>query len=292
MSTLTTSTGVAGILPDEYGQLIIEPIQRTSLAFDPRVATVVGTGATDFRLPVIRQDVGASWLTEGGEIAPDDAGFDEIIVTPSKVGGLTIISRELSEDSTPAAQSIVGESIARSISTQIDAAFFGSLAAPAQAGLGSIPAYNATGPVDGYTSVTYPSGGIANLDAFAQAIANAEEVGATLTAFITTPALALTLAKLKSATSSNLPLLGIDATNGTARQVLGVPLLISSAVATDTAFGVDASRLITVLREDVRLERSTDAYFSSDRVGVRATIRVGFAFPSYRSIVKITKATV
>jgi HK97 family phage major capsid protein len=289
MTTHTTTNNVNGILPDDYGQLIIAPVQREALALDPRVSTVVSTNSTEFRLPVLRQDVGAAWLTEGGEIAPADAVFDELIVRPGKVGGLTIISRELSEDSSPAAQVIVGDSLARSIAGKIDAAFFGALASPAPAGLASLTKYNSTGPVDGYSQVLYTTA-ITNLDPFAEAIAAAEVMGSTVTSFVTTPEVALVLAKLKSATSSNQPLLGIDATNGTARQVLGVPLLVSSYVPANTVYALDASKQVSVLRDDVRLERSSDAYFSSDRVGVKATLRLGFAYPSLRSIVKIEKA--
>lgn len=289
MTTLTTTATVNGILPDQYGSLIIEPIQANSLAFDPRVSTVVTTTATEFRMPVIRSDVGASWLTEGGEIAPADALFDEIVVRPGKVGGLTIISSELANDSTPAAQGIVGDSLGRSIAGKIDAAFFGNLASPAPVGIGALTKYNSTGPVDGYSQVLYTTA-ITNLDAFAEAIAAAEALGAKVTSFVTNAAVALVLAKLKSATSSNQPLLGIDATNGTARQVLGVPLLVSPYVPANTVYALDGSRQYTVLREDVKLTRSDDAYFSSDRVAVKGTARVGFGFPSLRSVVKIEKA--
>ncbi len=44
-------------------------------------------------------------------------------------------------------------------------------------------------------------------------------------------------------------------------------------------WGIPADRVMVVMRDDVRLEVSRDAYFSSDRVAVKATMRVGFAFP-------------
>ncbi len=48
-------------------------------------------------------------------------------------------------------------------------------------------------------------------------------MGATVTAFVTNPATALALATIKTATGSNQPVLGMDATAATARQILGRP---------------------------------------------------------------------
>jgi hypothetical protein len=47
------------------------------------------------------------------------------------------------------------------------------------------------------------AGAFADLDAFAEAISLAETVGATETSFVTSPATALTLAKVKTGTGSN-----------------------------------------------------------------------------------------
>ena len=47
------------------------------------------------------------------------------------------------------------------------------------------------------------AGAFADLDAFAEAISLAETVGATVTSFVTSPATALALAKVKTGTGSN-----------------------------------------------------------------------------------------
>lgn len=279
MATYTTTQNVGGLLPEDYGKLIVEPVQADSVAM--RAATVLSTVRNTFHLPVLRDDVGAAWVAEGAEITPDDATFDEVVVKPSKVGGLTIISRELADDSTPAAATIVGQSIARSIARQVDAAFFGTVADPAPPGL---PAQAGVTTVSAGTAFT-------NLDAFAGALSAAETHGATITAFVANPADALTLATLKITADGNQPLLGVDATNGTQRQILGVPLAVSPAVAAGTVWAIPRERVFIITHGQVRLERSADAYFSSDRVGVRAILRVGYGFPAPSSIVKITLAT-
>lgn len=279
MSLFTNSTNVAGLLPADYAPLVIEPMTAAAIAFDPRVATTFRTDSNTAHFPVLKEDAAAQWLTEGDEITPDDATFDEVVVTPSKVGGLSIVSTELANDSNPAAANIVGQSLARDIARRIDAAFFGNLASPAPKGL------------DALTVPEVAYGTLDNLDAFAEAISQLEAAGANATAFVTTPDIALALAQLKAGTASNQPLLGVDATNGTARQVLGVPVLVSASVKDGTIYALDGSKNHIVLRNDVTVQISHDAYFSSDRVGIKATARVGFAFPSPKCIVRMIETT-
>lgn len=272
MALLTTTTDVSGITPDEYGSLIVEPVIAECIAFDPAVATVVRTSSTNFHIPILRDDAGAAWVNEGAEIAEDDPTLDELTVTPTKVAGLTLVSRELATDSSPAAQQIVGTGLARAIIAQVDAAFLGNLASPAPKGLEAQTGFI---PVDIGTAIT-------SLDPFADAISKAEEEGANITAFIVSPSDALVIAKLKEETGSNKNLLE------DARTVYGRPLKVNRKATAGTAWAVDSSRIITVLREDTTVAISGDAYFSSDRIAVRATMRIGFGFPSPSTLVKLT----
>ncbi len=100
----------------------------------------------------------------------------------------------------------------------------------------------------------------ANLDFAAEAISKAETVGAGVTAFVTNPATALALAKVKQATGSNAPLLGADPTAATSRSVLGVPLYVSASVAANTLWALDRSRVWLVLREDTTVEADRSVY--------------------------------
>lgn len=279
---LTSTTNVGGLLPEEWGPLIVEPVQAAALAMQPEVATVVNTASHTFHVPVINTDAASAWVAEGAEISPSDPSISELNITPAKCAGLVVISSELANDSSPAAAEIVGQSLARSIAANLDAAFFGNLASPAPAGLGALT----NGSVSRIVAGTGPS----NLDAFAQALAAVEQDGGTITAFVANPTDALTIATLKTATGTNQPLLGTDATAGTARQVLGVPLLVSPKVAAGTIWGVSAARNYTVLRNDVTVVADASAFFTSDRVAVRATLRVGFGFPTPKAVAKIALA--
>jgi HK97 family phage major capsid protein len=138
---------------------------------------------------------------------------------------------------------------------------------------------------------TYVNGSaFGNLDFAAQAISKAETVGATVTAFVTSPATALALATIKTATGSNEPVLGSDATSATSRRILGVPLFVSQYVPANTLYALDMSRVWMVVRDDAEVTADRSVFFTSDRVAVRATMRVGFAFPHPQSVVKVTTA--
>ena len=84
----------------------------------------------------------------------------------------------------------------------------------------------------------------------------------------------MTLSQIKTATGSNAPLLGQDATQAGERRIPGVPLLVSPAVAVGTVWAYDVTRVWTVLRQDVTLDVDSSRYFESDRVAIRGTLRV------------------
>lgn len=270
------SNNAAGILsPEEVGALVVQPVQRASIAMT--VATVVTTDRPSFRIPIITSDASAAWTPEGQEIDQSTPAVDEINVVPKKLAALTVISNELAADSSPEASQVVGESIARDLAKKVDAAFFAATTANGPDGIFS---------VDGREFIL--SDGYVNFDPFDEAISKAEEVGATITAWITSPATALQLAKVKKlATGSNEQLLQPDPTLATRRQVAGVPLFVSPAVTADHVWGIDRSRTFVVLRNDVDLVVDSSAYFSSDRLGIRATMRMGFGFPHEESIMLI-----
>lgn len=276
---MSTTTDAAILRPEEVGPLIVQPVAAESVAM--QVATVVTTGSTSYRIPVVTGDSTAGWYAEGAAITASDAATDEVDVIPKKVAGLTVISRELANDSSPEASKMIGESLARDIAKKIDAAFFANTTANGPDGLLSIT----------YNAVDQAGASIANLDVFATAIAEAEQVGAQITAFVAHPDDVLTLMKLKDETGSLRPLLGIDPTQPTRRLILGVPLIPSPAVAAGTIWGIPGARVFVVVREGTTLDVDRSAYFASDSIGVRAVMRVGFGFPHEAAVQRIYDVT-
>ncbi len=276
MPVYTTTAGTGGLLPDTYGPLVVQPALDASVF--AQVATIAMTGSTEYRIPIVAADPTAAWVAEGAEITPSDPTLQELVVTPAKVAGLTIISRELANDSNPAAAQVVGDGLARDIARRIDQAAFAGLASPAPAGLSTLSG------VQTYVNAS----AFANLDFAAEAISKAETVGATINHFVTSPATALALAKVRTETGSNRPLLGENATSATGRTILGVPLLVSQFVAANTLWAIDSSRVWLVVREDTTVEADRSVFFTSDRVAVKAVMRAAFGFVHPQSVIKVT----
>lgn len=275
-STLKTYLGVT-----EVGPLIVKPVEAASLAL--QLTTVVNTAGASFRFPRITSDPSAAWIAENAEITASEATADDVPVTPKKVAGLSIISNELANDTSPEAAGVIGGGLARDIARKVDQAFFGTAPGNTNVQPGGLEYLAAT--VESIAAD--PAAGI---DAFIDAIAAAEALGVTLDAFVTDPATARALAKLKVGTGSNLPLFGVGATNGIERNVLGVPLHVSPYVVAGTAWGIPKARVFSVLREDVTLDIDSSAFFTKDQTAIRGIMRIGFGFVQPEAIIKIKAA--
>lgn len=281
MAMYTSTSGVGAVIPEQVAELLVQPVTEAALALNPACVTLVSTTSRSIKVPVLREDPSAAWVAEGAEITPDDSTFDEIEIVPRKVAGLTIVSRELAEDSSPEAAQIVGEGLARDIAAQVDRAFFAQpvLASPAPPGLGSIT------PTIALAGATFE-----DLDMFAGAVSTAETLGTSITSWVTSPATALELATMKVSDDARVPLLSLDPAQPARRTIEGLPLLVSPRVKAGVVWGLPSSRVITALRSDATIDTSNDAYFSSDRVAIRATMRVGFGMPHPAAVVRIEKS--
>jgi len=272
-----TTDANKAFLPDDIGRLVEQPDQRESVAI--QVAGSVTTGSTVFRVPIVTADPSAAWTDEADEISASDATLDEVNVQPLKLAGLTVISRELADDSSPAAQELVGRGLARDIARKLDSAYFAASTAKGPDGIASLADANEVEVEDGEWS---------NGDPFQEAVFAAEGVGARLAGFVANPTDALTLAQLKESDTSNRPLLQPDPTQPTRRMIAGVPLHVSPAVEDGVVWGIPADLAYVVIRTGTRIDVDHSAYFASDSIGVRAVMRVGFAFPHEEAVQKIT----
>lgn len=279
-----TSTNAASILrPEDVQALVVEPVTRQSVAF--QVSTPVPTNSKEVRFPVLTDDPTAEWVDEGDELNVDDAAFDDLVVTPKKIAAITAVTSELATDSSPEAQAVIGEALVRSLTAKIDSAFFGNTVAHGPAGLKSLAGVQLV--LAGSTP--------ANTDAFLEAISKAEQVGSQLNSWVTDPDTALYLAKLKKQDGSNEPLLTTDAASPTGRLIAGVPLVVSPHVTpkvspAPTIWGVPKVRSFAVIRKDVTVDTDKSAFWTSDRIGVRAIARVAFGWPHEAALVEVRLA--
>lgn len=273
-----TSTVPALLRPDQIEALLVLPVLAASVA--ALTCRVARTGSHQYRIPRVTADPSAAWVSEGAEIPVSDLDADEMVVTPRKLAGLTVITNELAQDSSPDAAETVGQGLARDCARKIDQAFMGDLALPAPAGLGSLT---------NVTEIAAPTA-YADLDPFAAAAAAAETEGATIGSWIAHPNDALSLSNLKAGSGSNVPLLALDPAQPSRRLVEGSPLRITPYATEGQVWGIPVGLAVLVLRKDVDVVADTSPFFTSDRTAVRATMRLAFGFPNEPAVVRVTRA--
>lgn len=275
--SLTTSNAHGIVVPEQLGDLVIAAAARASVAL--RASTVVTTASRDYRVPILTALPSSAFVAEGAELAAGDPTIDELTITPPKIGHVAPLSRELVRDSfRDGAPQIVADAQGVDIGRKVDLSFFGGNNAIANDGLGVLAGVQV---VD--------AGELTNLDAFAEAQSLSEDVGGIITSFVASPTNALLLSQLKRSDGSNEPLLQstVDPTQPIQRLILGSQLLVSPAVGDDVIWAIPQTHSLVVIREDVETEVSTDVYFTSDRVAVKTTMRVGWGWPHPAAVVKI-----
>ncbi|CAN5888239.1 hypothetical protein BH10ACT9_BH10ACT9_35540 [soil metagenome] len=262
--------------PEQYGALVDLVIAEKSIAF--QAGTVVQTSSETIRFPVQTADPSVGWYAEGTQITLSDPTTSELVITPKKVAGLTQISTEAAEDTTPAVAEQTGRNLARAVARRIDGAFFGNTVTNGPSGILSLVGVNV---VDTGT-ITLDS-----LDPFHEAKFAALADGAVITHFILAPDVALALSKAKQGDDLNIGLLD---NVGDGVTLAGVPVLVSTDVAAGNAWGVDSSQIYVVQRTGTTITKSVDAAFDYDAVQVRATARVGFGFANPAGVVRLYDA--
>lgn len=258
--------------PQDFGKLLNTELESESVAL--QVSTVVKTDKVSITFPIWDEDPAVNWLTELGTITATDGNTEGVTVTPSKVGGITRLSNELAEDSSPAVAELAVRGLVNQISHAADTAFTGNTTANAPSGLLSI------------ASTAVDTGAeIENTDPFVAAVFAAKRVGAKLTHWLMNPSVAEVLAKIKRADTSNESLIEFDARGELT--VLGLPVLTLPSVDAATMFwGIPSDRVVTVLRKDAEVSRSKDSGFYNDALDVRAITRVGVGFLHEAAVIR------
>lgn len=261
------------ISPQAYGQLVDASLKAKSIAI--QASTIVNIDRESVRFPVLGDGLTASWKNELEDLDFSNLAVNSVEVRPAKVAGMSRLSNELADDSTPAAAELVGRGLAEQIADQIDTAWFGATGtAPTPSGIGAITP----------TKVVADPAAITNLDPFIEARFTAEANRSKLTHWIVSPKTAQTISQLKVQTGSNQNLVEIVEDG---LRLVGLPVLISPHVAATTSFyGVDKSQVIFVLRKGTTVERSRDSAFRQDGVDVRAIARVGWAFANPAGVIR------
>lgn len=304
MAMLENSTGLPILRPEVVAALVTIPWQQAS--FWLRNTTLIAAQSPTVRLPILTQDLAAAFVPENTQITPSDPDLVELKVSPKKLATITRISHEMAVDSTPEVQGVVGASISRSLARATDAAAFAVSTTNADPGLYSLVG-NTTGPTGAAAQEVTVTGDFVSIDPFVQAASLLEQHGATLNHYFADARTVLALSTLKTftgtAAESNVPLLGSlpsrlgngqtdsSVSGPQVREIQGVPihsLPASAGIRVGDVWGIDSSRVYSVIREGVSLATSSELWFDFDAIAIRATTRWSPAFPDPMATVLIS----
>ncbi|WP_180357648.1 phage major capsid protein [Streptomyces sp. NP160] len=279
---LNRTSGAPLLAPEQVAELVVRPLVAESVAL--RTATFRQTDRSEYRIPVMSALPGGGWVDEASPIDLTDASFTSVVVRPTKVAAISVVSSEEVDDAEIDPLNALGDGLVAKLAQNLDGAWFGDLPAPAQAGLQALAAAN------GSEVQTVSAGSnFTSLDPFAEAASKIEQAGGQVTSFVAGPTTALSLAKIKAATGSQVPLLApnSDAAQPTRRTIEGRPLYVSAAVPAGVVWALDGSTSFVVLRKGATLDVDRSAFFSTDQVALRLTCRVGFGYAAPSRIVRI-----
>ena len=281
--TTTTADLVAGLLPSDsrVPESFVTTLIESSIALQVSNLITPSDPSHVVRLPMVAASPTASWVAEGEEIEATDAELDEAVAEYFKIAGLTILSREAIRDADAATLDLIMSGLARDIARKVDAAYFGTAGASTVQPPG-------LGDLEGVDAIATAGTGWTDLDPFIAARLNAAAVGSNLTAWVTSPTDAGGLAMIRESEGSARGLLQPDPTQPTRSLIDGLPVLVTPAVEAGTVWGVPQLTSHVVVRQDIDAEASDQQFFTSQRVAVVGSARVGFAWTHPAGIARIT----
>ncbi|WP_061914310.1 phage major capsid protein [Dietzia papillomatosis] len=263
MATETTNTSSKAWSPDVTAFAASEVIGDALVL---QASTVAGRIEGDE--PVLRvayvDDDAAEFVAEGVEIPEADPVLSEVTVATGKVAQLVRVSAEQYAQNGAAA--MLSESVRRAVIKRADTAFLNQAAPLAPAMTPAAGLLNIEDIIDGGAVA-------ADLDGLIDLAAQIGANGGTPSHIILSPTAWASLRKFKTGTGSAQNLLGAGTTDAT-MSLLGLPVLVTPAMTGDNGLILDRSAVVSAVG-DVKVATSSEAYFSSDSVGVRATFRFG-----------------
>src|ERR1700730_2789894 len=123
----------ASWLPEQFGDMLDTVVQSKAVA--AQASALFATNREKVGFPLWVADPAVAWYNELDQLSLTDGSTSEVVVTPSKTAGFTVLSNELVEDSDPAIAQQVAQALANQIAEAIDTAFFGNTTTKGPSGL-------------------------------------------------------------------------------------------------------------------------------------------------------------
>ena len=119
---VSTTTSAAEIVPTVHRpDQFIEPFRNSLLA--RRLGVRVLTGLTgNLSIPKYGTGLTTGWVAQNSALTPSDMTFDSVTLSPKHAGGITELSRQLIQQSSPDVEQLVRDDLAYMLAKAIDSA--------------------------------------------------------------------------------------------------------------------------------------------------------------------------
>ena len=277
------------LVPPEMERVIID--LRETYGIARQLCRRVPMATDTISIPRVASDVTTYWVGEASTITASDPGFDQVQLTAKKLSALTRVSSELIEDSAFSIADFLAQHYGQKLAEAEDEAFIAGTGGSNTGGIvgvkGKLDANEAFAGVvtaasgnDTYSEITAID--LTSLLGVAptNALPNGKWIASSTGFSVTMERLAHTAG---GATVTSFE-------DGLRHQFMGYPVVISQKMPTSTAdlseqcmflFGDFSAGVVFGERRGLELAQSSDVYFTSDEIALRATSRVDIGFFSY-----------
>ncbi|MET8683339.1 phage major capsid protein [Streptomyces sp. NPDC004732] len=263
------------LVPTPLAGNVIDLARNQSRVFQAGAQLVPMTAQT-LKIARLTGEGTPAWRAENAAITPGDLTFDSVTFTARSMARLVVISRELFEDSNPAASGVIANAFAAQIALELDrAALRGSGTAPEPRGILNQSGVTLTSHgTNGSTIGSPPSAGVMGWEFLVQAAGAVENNNFTPNAQVMAPRTNQSLSLLRDTTNQYIAPPGY---------LNNTPRLVTKQVPTNLTVGSssDASEVYTGqwnmlgigIRTSFELEFLRERYADNLQVGILAHLR-------------------
>jgi len=284
-NALTEGANSAGgvLVPDEMSQAIID--LREQYGVFRQNARVLPMGRDTLSIPRKSSNITMSFIGEGGTITPNDPAFDQVMLVAKKLGGATLLSKELDEDAIISIADMLTRDFAWAMALKEDQCGFTGDASQTYGGIYGLTkkildAANTAGAVDCATAGHDTFAEVDNTDLTTLMSKLPAYARMNAKFYCSSVAKSLVFDRLKAVAGGN------SVTTLEGRPVdsyLGSPIVVSEVLPTSTGnlnnlpmlFYGDLSLAATMgERRGITVSRDESLYFLTDQIALKATERV------------------
>ena len=136
----------------------------------PAGTTLTFDSTNSIKIPKLSTGTPGGFVAEGGAIPVKEGAFTSITLTPSKLGVITVATREILSRSSPALETLLRDMMLRDTAITLDRRFFCATAAGSGAPSGLLHSDNAASPITASNTSNAADDAIADIKAVMQAM--------------------------------------------------------------------------------------------------------------------------